>query len=225
MRNWILLILARFMLLVVVGCNDARGRFDIYSGDLLFVDFDGSPLCVAIEKVTDGYHGYNFSHVGIVEINYDGVFVIDAVSSGVRCIELGEFLEQCSVDGGGHAKVVVGRLNDDFVKLIEPALKRGRELIGKDYDKPFVIGNDQYYCSELVYEVFKYAANGTEIFELNSMTFKDPDTGQFFPVWVEYYQKLGVAIPEGEPGINPGGISRSGKLRIFEPWGKCSRKQ
>jgi hypothetical protein len=47
------------------------------------------------------------------------------------------------------------------------------------------------------------------------MTFKDPDTGQFFPAWVEYYQKLKLEIPEGLPGCNPGGLSQDKRLEII----------
>ena len=47
------------------------------------------------------------------------------------------------------------------------------------------------------------------------MTFKDPETKEFFPAWVAYYAELGEAIPEGESGLNPGSISRSQKIDIL----------
>ena len=59
------------------------------------------------------------------------------------------------------------------------------------------------------------ANKGKPFFEQPPMTFKDPDTGQFFPAWVEYYQQLNLAIPEDMPGCNPGGLSRSGKLEVI----------
>ncbi|MHC4724324.1 MAG: hypothetical protein ACYS9V_08765 [Planctomycetota bacterium] len=40
--------------------------FEPKEGDLLFQDLDCGPLCDAIEKVTTGYQGSNFSHVGIL---------------------------------------------------------------------------------------------------------------------------------------------------------------
>ncbi len=52
------------------------------------------------------------------------------------------------------------------------------------------------------------------------MTFNDPDTQEPFPIWVEYYKKLGEPIPEGEPGLNPGGISRSIYIDIVHYYGK-----
>lgn len=47
------------------------------------------------------------------------------------------------------------------------------------------------------------------------MTFINPDTGEFYEGWIDYYNKLGASIPEGVPGINPGGISRSDKIKIL----------
>ena len=58
------------------------------------------------------------------------------------------------------------------------------------------------------------------VFQLQPMTFNDPDTGQPFPIWVDYYEKLGVKIPEGEPGLNPGGISRSAFIEIVHYYGQ-----
>jgi len=54
---------------------------------------------------------------------------------------------------------------------------------------------------------------------LKPMTFKDLDTGNFNPVWVEYYKNLNVKIPEGKLGINPGGISLSDKIDIVHIYG------
>jgi hypothetical protein len=51
------------------------------------------------------------------------------------------------------------------------------------------------------------------------MTFKPLGNDQFFPVWEEYYEKLGIEIPEGKPGINPGGMSRSPKIEIVHVYG------
>jgi hypothetical protein len=39
------------------------------------------------------------------------------------------------------------------------------------------------------------------------MTFKKPATDRYFPAWIRYFEQLGHPIPEGAPGINPGGMS------------------
>ena len=48
------------------------------------------------------------------------------------------------------------------------------------------------------------------------MTFKDPKTKAYFQVWIDYYDQYNEANPEGEPGINPGLMSRSEKIEIIE---------
>jgi hypothetical protein len=65
---------------------------------------------------------------------------------------------------------------------------------------------------------------GKPVFELEPMTFKDPQTGQTLPTWQEYFEKLGVDIPEGKPGINPGGISCSTALTIVYTAESVSKK-
>ena len=60
--------------------------------------------------------------------------------------------------------------------------------------------------------------SGEKVFSLSPMTFNDPDTKELFPVWKTYFDTLKVKIPEGEPGLNPGSISRSDLLEIYTPY-------
>lgn len=48
------------------------------------------------------------------------------------------------------------------------------------------------------------------------MTYRDPDTGEMFPVWVAYFERLGAEIPEGALGLNPGGMSLEPVLEMLE---------
>lgn len=215
--------------LLTTGCNQAHikksDKFELQQGDLLFRDSDGSSLCDAIEKVTTGFEGANLSHIGIVAKDTDGnIVVIEAASSGVRVAELQSFLSQSS-DVLGRPKVIVGRLKKPYNQLIPAALKEAFNLKEKPYDEVFAINNDAYYCSELIYEIFKQANNNNPVFILQPMTFKDPDTGETLPAWENYFSKLSVPVPEGQPGINPGGISRSQALAIIYKYGNPSKKQ
>ena len=85
------------------------------------------------------------------------------------------------------------------------------------------IANDLFYCSELIYYAFKEANLGKPVFQLRPMTFNDPDTNEPFSVWVEYFNELNKPIPEGQPGLNPGSMSRSIYLDIIHHYGELDR--
>jgi hypothetical protein len=211
-------IFAFCIVLLVSGCQNAT-VIKPQVGDLLFQDVDCGGFCDAIEKVTTGYSGVDFTHVGIVARNSDGkTIVLEAGSDGVKSRPLKDFLG-VSADKNGCPKVIVGRLKQDYRHLIKPAITEGFSLVGRPYDKAFVINNDSYYCSELIYEIFLRANDGKPLFELQPMTFNDPDTGQIFHIWQEYFDKLNVPVPQGEPGINPGGISRASVIDIVHCYG------
>ncbi len=192
----------------------AVADFRLSDGDLLFQDLDCGPICDAIEKVTQGVNGKDFSHVGIVFTRNDSLFVIEATGSKGVCITpLHDFLSR-SRDSNGQPKVVAGRVKKKYRKLIPGALSFAKAQEGLPYDEAFVADNGKYYCSELVYDAFKHPNDGKPFFQLQPMTFNDPATGRIFPAWQTYYEALGIPVPEGEPGCNPGGLSRSRHIRI-----------
>jgi hypothetical protein len=212
--------------LLAAGCGQSiRGKthsFVPQEGDLLFQDLDCGPICDAIEKVTAGYHGANFSHVGIVaKDDNDNLIVIEASSNGIQATQLQTFLSR-SFDTNHRPKAVVGRLRPNFRHLIPLALKQAAALKGSPYDKEFVINNEAYYCSELIYEIFLHANGNSPVFALQPMTFKDPNTETTLPAWQKYFAELAAPIPEGRPGINPGSISRSPALTIVHIYGNPS---
>jgi len=218
-----LIILLFVISVLIIGCNrdyfQKGNNFVLQPGDLLFQDLDCGPFCDAIEKVTTGYHGANFSHVGIVARDNNSNFVvIESLPDGVVATPLQSFLDR-SLDANHQPKVVVGRLKQKYHNLIPFALNEVFALKGKPYDEVFAINNDAYYCSELIYEIFLRANNGKPIFKLQPMTFKNPDKGDTFPAWKEYFSELDIPIPESKPGINPGSISRSPVLTIVHAYG------
>lgn len=213
----------------LVSCNQGTSKrlvqpnvIEFRDGDILFQDLDCGPFCDAIEKVTSGYHGYNLSHVGMV-VNYGKgkTKVIEANGQGVILTPIDIFLNR-QLDSIGNPKVIHARLNPENRRLIPKAIEESKALLGKSYDEVFDINNDSYYCSELIYWAFKNANQGIPIFGLYPMTFVDPETLKTFEIWVDYYEDLGLPIPEGEPGLNPGGMSTSPSLEIIEVLGDVS---
>lgn len=200
------------LVLVLAGCEyDAIQRVDLQEGDILFQDLDCGDACDAIEKVTVGFNGLDFSHCGIVA-NVNGEMKVVEAYGAVQAVAIDSFFER-SKDKHGNAKVIVGRPHEQDVA--KKSAQIATTYIGKPYDEEFKLGDDKYYCSELVYEAYKKGNNDQVYFPLNVMTFKEKDSTDFMPFWVDYYKELGVPIPEGDSGINPGAISRSKHLEII----------
>lgn len=146
------------------------------------------------------------------------LIVIEAISEGVVKTSLHDFLNR-SFDAKNNPKVVVGRIKKQHQNLLKKAIEFSKTKLGLAYDEAFDITNNKYYCSELIYDSFKFANENKPIFELQKMTYKDPATNKTFPIWDDYFKKLGVAIPEGNPGLNPGGMSKSKYLDIVHFYG------
>ena len=194
------------------------GDFELKEGDLLFQDSDCGPFCEAIEKVTFGYKGAKFSHIGMLIKDKDGLKVMEAISAGVVLTPIDSFLNR-SFDQEKNPKVMVGRLKPRNQVLIPRAIDFVYRKMTKEYDDLFDMENDKYYCSELIYDAFKSANNNIPIFALKPMTFKDPETNLTFPIWEKYFEDLNSPIPEGALGINPGGISTSKFIEIVHLYG------
>lgn len=195
-------------------------QFDLQKGDLIFQDLDSDSISEAIESVTGGKEQINFSHVGIVEIDKTGkIFILEAISKGVSLTPIDIFLNR-NVNDKGEPKVVVARLKSEYEVRIKEAIEYGKGLIGSSYDDVYLIGDSNYYCSELIYEMFANTGDSSEVFVLNPMTFKNPGTNEFLPFWLDYYKKKQVEIPEGKLGLNPNGMYKSQNIDIIYPYTK-----
>ncbi|MEO8587894.1 MAG: DUF6624 domain-containing protein [Flavobacteriales bacterium] len=179
----------------------------LQEGDLVFQDLDCGPLCDAIEAVTEGVDGKDFSHVAIA-VQVDGTIeLVEAIDGSVHLAPLDAFFRR-------SGKVIVGRPKGRYARIAHAAALHALRLIDVPYDDAFLPAADKLYCSEVVALAYERANAGVPVFPNVPMTFKDPATGKFFPAWVTYYDGLGTMIPEGVPGCNPGGLSRSGVLQV-----------
>lgn len=191
---------------------------DLRTGDLLFQDLDCGPLCDAIERVTPGYRGAEVTHVGLVVVKADGVEVIEAIGAAVQATPIARFLARTS-DDAGQPKVFAARLRWRYRDRIPEAVEAARGWIGRPYDDRFGVGTDAFYCSELVTEAWAVAWGEPLVAPL-AMTFRDPDDHAIFPPWQAYFDAMGIPVPEGEPGSNPGSLSLSRVLRPIGAFGK-----
>ncbi len=202
--------------LLISGCSLHTDYYagELREGDLLFQQLDCGGLCDAIEMVTDGVDGKEFSHCAMVVRMGDSLKVIEAIGSNVKISSVASFFAR-SGDTATITNISVGRLKEEYSSLITEALAFAKLQIGVPYDDEFLIDNKKLYCSELLYESFKAANHQRDFFSLQPMTFRDPVKKTYLPVWIEYYRLLNKPIPEGELGINPGLISCSDKIKII----------
>ena len=187
------------------ACTQPEPQIKLQSGDLLFREKSSENISEAIDKVTQTSGATHFSHVGLVEITDAGIAVLHAYPEGGTCmVSLNEFLHP----KGDSVKVVAYRLKNEWQKAVPSAIRKAHSMLGKPYNLSYILSDTAHYCSEFIYLAF--AADS--VFKLEPMTFKDPVTGKFPMAWVDYYQKLGIEIPEGKPGCNPNGLAASEKL-------------
>lgn len=177
----------------------------IQKGDLLFVDAKCGPLCDAINAVTPSKDNIPMSHMGIVNIEGADTLVFEAISMGVVATPWAVFQSK-------HDTIYYGRIKEASAGFIDSALTFCKQQLGKPYDIYFLMDNDRYYCSELIYDATQYANGNKPYFELQPMTYKNPESDSINTDWQGYFDTLKVAVPEGQPGCNPGGISLSEKI-------------
>jgi len=200
--------------IVSFSCVVNKPGMQLKTGDLLFQGATSSRLSTAIDKVTQTGAETHFSHVGLLEIDESGAcFVLHAgIKDGSCRVPLEDFLKP----EGDSVTTVVYRLKEPWQATIPSALAKAKTMLGKPYNFSYVLSDSTHYCSEFIYKAFEFDS----VFKLNPMTFKDPATGDFFPTWIDFYARLGMDIPEGEPGCNPNGMASSEKLErigILEP--------
>jgi hypothetical protein len=183
------------------------------TGDLIF-SFIGSEDN-AISGVTEGYRGARVNHVGVLTQTSIGFFVLEAFPPEVRLTHIDVFSRR-SNDPAGLPRIMIGRLQTQFHNLIPAAMEYGIARRNIPYDRLYLTGEQALYCSELVVDMFKFANKNTEFFPENPMSFRDHETGLVHPTWTRYYSYYGMNVPEGEPGSNPGDMSKDSRLEIYK---------
>ena len=209
------------LLIFLLGCSSSGlSVSDLRDGDLLFVVSGNGNN---ITRVTEGVDGKAIDHVAI----YSEGHVIEAIPvKGVVESPLDSFLVRLA----GHESVLVGRVQGADVRK---SVANARTFVGLPYDDIFMPGDSAIYCSELVQRSFVSKSStrmaksggdgcgGEAVFGTIPMSFHD-STGRVTDFWTKFYAARGLQVPEGEPGTNPGQISRDPKVRILGPLGGCA---
>ena len=192
--------------LFVLNCKNSQTS-GLKNGDLLFVTAKESGLSVAINNVTQKQKNASFDHIGILQKDKTGTFVLHAApKGGSQKQNLSEFLKDQANDG---QKVVVYRLKPEFQKTIPDAIVKANSMLGKPYNFNYILDENSYYCSDYIERSFRI----NHIFKLEPMTFVDPKTGKTNAFWEEFYAEKNLKVPEGGPGCNPNGLAASDKIQ------------
>ncbi len=196
-------------ILSLTGQNkDNKINIQLHSGDLIFCDATSGILSKSIDQSTQTGKETHFDHVGMVVIDADKVWVYHAAPKKGVCREvINEFLN------GDRIKSSVYRLKPEYRTSIPEAIKKAGSYLGLPYKFTYRLNDPGLYCSEFIYKIFI----ADSIFTLNPMTFTDKKTGRILPGWASHYAKLGIMVPEGEPGCNPNGLAASARLELIGP--------
>lgn len=180
------------------------------SGDVIF-QTSMSPQCHAVRLATRSI----FSHCGMIWKVDNKDYVLEAVQP-VKMTPLNEWISH-----GEAKKYVIRRLKNVDSILTPAVLKKmeaeGRKMLGKSYDGYFEWSDDQIYCSELVWKIYKRAA-GIEVGRLQKI--KDFDLSSE-PVKQIIRERYGNNIPVNETVISPQSIYESSLfVTVMSKYGK-----
>jgi len=181
------------------------------TGDLLFQDLDCGPLCDAIEKEQNNAHERAFSHVGMLVWQGTEPLVLEAYGK-VKLTPLSKFLDR-STDSLGNPKVVVKRPLLRYKQDLLALKNVGLSYLGKPYDEEFLMNNNKYYCSELIYDIYTTVSGDSSYFQLFPMRFSESGT-TIDSIWISYFKKMGMKPPVGQLGCNPTQMAQSKKIEL-----------
>ena len=124
----------------------------IQDGDIIF-QTSQSPQCEAVRIATNS----KFSHCGIIYDINGKWFVFEAVQP-VKLTPFNEWIQH-----GKEAKYLVKRLKNSDKVLTPVVLQKmkaySQQFDGREYDAYFEWSDTRIYCSELIWKIYKNAAN------------------------------------------------------------------
>lgn len=119
------------------------------------------------------------THCGVIVMKGDKPFVLEA-SSTLKTTPLRTFIKR-------------GRCGAYWIKRPKSGIDKSiryHHLLGRSYDLAFSFGNNKYYCSELVYDIYKYQL----------------DIELCTPMPMNHYFTLGMKKKMRQRGMDPNGL-------------------
>lgn len=171
-------------------------------GDIVF-QTSRSSQSVAIQRATSS----PYSHVGVVLFRKGKPFVFEAIQP------VGYAPLKAWLDHGKDGHYVVKRMRKPLsAKMIAKLHQHAAEYVGKPYDLTFEWSDDRIYCSELVWKLYKQAADVelAPLAKLRSFKLDDPLVKQ------KLKSRYGDNVPLDEPVIAPSAIFDSTLLETVD---------
>lgn len=120
--------------LIATGCSNtpvsspSAPIINLQEGDLLFQDLNCGELCDAIEAVTEGVNGKDFSHCAMVVKINDTLQVVEAIGDKVQVTSLRNFFAR-SGDKTTIQNIAVGRVLEKYLPLAAKAALNAKSHI------------------------------------------------------------------------------------------------
>lgn len=202
------------LICLTIGSGCTNGNSDptlkervqtIQSGDIIFQTSQSSQS-KAIQLATKS----KYSHMGIIYEN-DGQFLVYEAVQPVKLTPIKDWINR-----GENEHYVIKRLKNAEQVLTSSVLTKmkqtGEQFEGKPYDIYFEWSDDKIYCSELVWKIYKEAAN-IEIGQLEQLSDFDLTDEA---VQSKMKERYGDNIPLHEKVISPAAMFNCDKLITIE---------
>lgn len=181
-------------LVLWVNAAAPAGVPPLKTGDIV-LQASQSGMAESIRKATRS----PYSHVGVVEVARDGVWVVEAISPVSRT----EFAKWRRRGQGGRLTVMRPRLE---AKQLQAAVDAAKRELGKPYDVRYAWDDERIYCSELVVKAFERGAQVTygERVRLDSL-----ELGAF-----EKSLAVKLGVPLSQEVVPPGSLASDPRLEV-----------
>lgn len=178
---------------------------ELKDGDIIFQVTSGGQS-KAIQLATKS----KYTHCGVIYKEGNETYVYEAVQP-VKRTPLKQWIAQ-----GDDKHYVVKRLKNADAVLTPATVKKMKQIAqsfrGKDYDMAFAWSDDNIYCSELVWKVYKRGANieVSKPQKLREFDLEHP------VVKAKLKERYGSDIPLNEDVVSPAALFDSKLLEIVE---------